>query len=303
MVQLIKLENYISRYEKDIYHYPSQFTRLKQENWKRLKSAWEFQNQQFLETDNMEEETAENNFFNWRSFFKKREEIEEEKVTEEDVLPQTEEELKQYFLDTLLPFQLKWASTTISEMSFLDRTYYQEPLLKYFLQRFPDTFLLMYNPVFDLKNSPMEADIILISPLGIEIIRVFEWEDNQLLIAGDDRTWYKEENQIQSKIFSPLLSLKRTEKILKSIFKKHDLDFPVTKVVLTRKNKIEFGAEPYQTKYIDIDSHDRWLMEKRSISSPLKHRQLKVADYILRYVETKAMKRPEWDQQDQTETF
>lgn len=41
MGQLIKLENYISRYQQDIFHYPSQFSRLKQENWKSLFDMWE----------------------------------------------------------------------------------------------------------------------------------------------------------------------------------------------------------------------------------------------------------------------
>ncbi|KHF29248.1 hypothetical protein LR68_02036 [Anoxybacillus sp. BCO1] len=32
MGQLIKLQDYISRYELDIYHYPSEFIRLKKSN-------------------------------------------------------------------------------------------------------------------------------------------------------------------------------------------------------------------------------------------------------------------------------
>ncbi len=43
MAQLVKLQDYISRYEKDIYHYPAQYIRLKNENWKKLLQTWEYQ--------------------------------------------------------------------------------------------------------------------------------------------------------------------------------------------------------------------------------------------------------------------
>lgn len=41
MGQLIKLQDYISRYELDMYHYPSEFIRLKRKQWERMKHVWE----------------------------------------------------------------------------------------------------------------------------------------------------------------------------------------------------------------------------------------------------------------------
>ncbi|WP_318263950.1 hypothetical protein [Peribacillus simplex] len=40
MAQLIKMQDYISRYEQDIYHYPTQFARLKKQQWDKLKAAY-----------------------------------------------------------------------------------------------------------------------------------------------------------------------------------------------------------------------------------------------------------------------
>ncbi len=40
MAQLVKLYDYISRYEWNTYRYPTQFIRLKQENWKKLYNRW-----------------------------------------------------------------------------------------------------------------------------------------------------------------------------------------------------------------------------------------------------------------------
>ena len=41
MAQLIKLQDYVSRYESDLSRYPSQFVRIKKQQWEKLKSAWE----------------------------------------------------------------------------------------------------------------------------------------------------------------------------------------------------------------------------------------------------------------------
>ena len=40
MGQLIKLQDYISRYEQDIYRYPTQFVRLKKQQWSKLHEAF-----------------------------------------------------------------------------------------------------------------------------------------------------------------------------------------------------------------------------------------------------------------------
>ncbi|WP_066195081.1 MULTISPECIES: hypothetical protein [Gracilibacillus] len=297
MAQLIKLENYISRYQQDIYHYPGQFTRLKRENWQRLKLLWE--EQRTTQKDELiEEEPQESNFFNWRALFNRRSEVEEESFDHTNLLPDSEEELKQYFLDTLYPFQLKWASTTINKMSFLNQDYYTDERLQFFLQRIPDTYFVMYHPVFELKNGPLAADIILITPLEMEIIKVIDRPANQTMIAFDDRYWYTEEKNIQTRILSPLISVKRTAKIIQSILHKYGLEMPLRKVILSATNPIEFEREPYHTSFIGRDQHDHWLLQKQQLSAPIKHHQLKIAEALLQHVESVAVKRPEWEQKE-----
>ncbi|GGM26286.1 hypothetical protein GCM10011351_09910 [Paraliobacillus quinghaiensis] len=303
MAQLIKLENYISRYQKDPFHYPGQFIRLKQENWRKLVQTWEQQLQ--IETEIDEQDEPAENLSKWKQFFHRREQVESE-MDEESIiedLPATKDDLKQYFLNMLLPFQLKWASTTIQEMSFLDRSYYDDLTLKYFLQRFPDTFLLLYRPVFQFKNAAMDGDIILITPIGINIIRLIEIDSTKRLIAGDDRTWYSEENNVRSRLLSPMLSLKRTEKIIRSILSVNDLEIPIEKVVLSRTNSIDFNTEPYLTTFIGKEQHEQWLSEKRNFISPLKHNQLKIAEALLQFSDTISVRRPEWKQDDSEKDF
>mgnify|MGYP005609875703 CR=1 FL=1 len=39
MGQLIKLQDYVSRYEQDIYHYPTQYVYLKKQQWEKVNEA------------------------------------------------------------------------------------------------------------------------------------------------------------------------------------------------------------------------------------------------------------------------
>lgn len=41
MAQLVKIQDYISRYEIDLARYPTQFIRLKQNQWERVKHQWQ----------------------------------------------------------------------------------------------------------------------------------------------------------------------------------------------------------------------------------------------------------------------
>ena len=294
MGQLIKLENYISRYQQDIFHYPSQFSRLKQENWKNVHSMWEAR-MDMLELEETVEEKPDTSFLSrWRELFNKNEAAEVDFV--EEPLPQTEAQLKHQFLDSIYHFQLNWASTTLSKMSFLNRVYQDDLTLKYLLQRFPDTYLFMYKPIFKLKNASVDSDLIMITPIGIEVIKLIEQASNQTIVTGDDRTWYYEDGNVQTKFISPLLSLKRTTKIIRSILDFHNLEMPINRVVLSRTNQIRYNLEPFQTQFIDRDKHEDWLKKQRQLSSPLKHLQLKVAEALLKHSDTVAVNRPEWEQ-------
>ena len=297
MGQLIKLENYISRYQQDIFHYPSQFSRLKQENWKSLFDMWKLRIEA-LQLEVPEEEPQNQSFFSrWRTLFNKHEEIEVDPL--EQPIPQSEDQLKQFFLDSIFEFQLNWASTTLSQMSFLDRNYRNDLILKYFLQRYPDTFLFMYKPIFKLKKAAVDSDLIMITPVAVYVIKLVEGPSNQTIVADSDRVWFYDDSNIQTKFMSPLLSLKRSAKIIQSIIDFHDLDLPVNRVVLSRTNTIRFNLEPYQTEYVDRDRHEGWLQRQRQLSSPLKHQQLKVAEALLNHSDTVSVNRPEWEQPEE----
>src|SRR5699024_8744433 len=178
----IKLRDYISRYAWNIYRYPSQYIRLKQENWQKLYQLW-------LESDHEREmETPEEQasvFSKWLPFLRKSRVADNDIKIKEEPYPKTENGLKQHFLNKLFPVQLKWASSTVTDVSFIDKHYYEDKVLKYFLQRFPDTYLVLYYPIFLIKNAPVDGDIILISSTGIEIIHLLERDPSVTIVAGD----------------------------------------------------------------------------------------------------------------------
>ncbi|WP_164668317.1 NERD domain-containing protein [Virgibacillus doumboii] len=299
MAQLIKLQDYISRYEWNAYRYPSQFIRVKQDNWNKLHKMWEDE----PVTDEEEHTEPASAFSKLKSFMKTGSWQEEEPAPDDhDSLPKTENELRHYFLDKLFPLQLKWASSTVTDVSFMDRGYYEDDTLKFFLKRFPDTYLLMYFPIFNIKKAPIDGEIIFLSPIGIEIIYLMDKEAGTTIVAGDERTWLAEGNKEQSKMLSPMIALKRTEKIIKGILSTENIEFPIKKVVLSSSNKIKFDSEPYNTRIIGMDEFDKWFKEKRSLVSPLKNRQLKITELLLKNCQTTAVKRPEWEEDD-TNTF
>lgn len=57
----------------------------------------------------------------------------------------------------------------------------------------------MYQPVFKLKNATVDADLIMITPVDIQVINLVERSSDQTIIVGDDRSWLFEHDRVQSK--------------------------------------------------------------------------------------------------------
>lgn len=268
MAQLVKLYDYISRYETNPFHYPTQFIRLKQENWELYKKR-----------------TEENSFTN--------EAFEENTQTRKRQLTQT-------FLNQLLPFQYKWATSTISHKSYVDKKHLQDDMLTFFLQRFPDIYLVMYYPLFSIKKAPIDGEIILISPIGIEIIHVIKDAKHATVIVNDGRTWKVESKGDIKSIMSPLITLKRTEQIVSSILKLHDIELPIQKTVLSETNEFLHHTLPYKTNIVGARNYEAWFLEKRALQSPLKNVQLKAMEALLHHCHSTSIRRPEWEINDDT---
>lgn len=325
MGQLIKVQDYVSRYQQDIFLYPSRFVRLKKQQWDKWHKTWE-SNESFTPrpaqhdtsgTADWSYEEKEPLMEKLKGLLKRgrKEEFEEynaaghEVEKEEDVLefeasfavrPETIENLKHQFLDQLYRFQMKWATSTLTEKSFPEKHYYYDEKLKYFLQRYPDTYLVMYNPIFLLKRAPVETEIIVIGPTEVWCISFLEQEDSAVFTGSKDRFWTKKGKGEEKKVLNPLLALDRTEKIIRKIFEIHSIELPVKKAVLTRNGYIDYPAAPIDVQLVEKRNYEQWFHAMRNLRSPLKHAQLKGAQALLQYCQTSSVKRLEWENRNES---
>lgn len=310
MAQLIKLQDYVSRYQQDVYRYPSQFIRLKKQQWDKFVNWSEMQKQEhegwaqeeslFYEDENKEKT---NMFHKLKNMFRKRnfsmDEGENEKKEspffQMDLSNMNELELKQFFLDQLFEFQIKWASSTLTETSYIDYKYFYDERLKYFLQRFPDTFLVMYKPILALKKAPVELDVLLLTPTELWCLTFLEEENRAVYFGSSDRFWIKKIGKKEKKVLSPVLSLQRMGVIVSKLFRTYKVDFPVKKAVISRNGYIDYPSPPFDLHIFDKKSYPNWFESMREFRSPLKMKQLKAAKTVLEFAETNSINRPEWD--------
>lgn len=310
MAQLVKLVDYISRYENDLTRYPTQFIRLKRYQWKRIKNQWEHGFDFYEEQAAAEvEEIRENKkwysvlFKKWRK--RRDEEFAEpqpEKAEDEDNQDlqfeasisgrhMSVEQLKRAYTDQLFQFQLKWASSTLHDRSRVDPRFFSDPLLKQLTQRLPDSFLLFYYPIIKINKAPVELDIILLAPNACYCITVLEDERMAAYIGSSERFWLKKFGDQEAKILNPTIALNRMEKIVSSLFRSAEVEMPVKKLIISRNGYIDYPGTPFEVTTIDRKTYDKWIARLSSNPSPMKHTQFKAAQAILDHAQTTAMSR------------
>lgn len=318
MGQLIKLQDYISRYEQDIYRYPTQYVRLKKQQWSKLQHA--FQTgvlQEMIQADTEEEPWIEekpsllDKLKNVVKRTEKKEETEEkaEKKAktgpEEEMffsmitVPETEKDLKVTFLDQLFHFQMKWATTTIRERSLVDRSYYRDEKLKLLLQRFPDTYLILFEPVLRINKAPIQIDTIILTPTAAWCVTFLEEMDLSVYEGNNDKFWVRRHHEAkEQKVLNPLISLQRSEKIINKLFNLYQVELPIKKAVISRNSFIEYTLGMKDLFILDKKRFPEWFEMMRKSNSPIKRQQIKGAEVLLNYSQTTSMMRMEWNDYD-----
>lgn len=317
MAQLVKLFDYISRYEDDLTRYPTQYLRLKQYQWNRMKIQWEngaehtfFEPEKELEIE--EEKKRNKRFASLMRLFKSQkedtEEVEEQNHTEdEDTLdfnpniiyrPDTIEQLRELYLNQLFHFQIKWASSTLMDKSTVAPKYMRDSMLRMLLQKLPDSFLLFYEPVLKPQKAPVELDIILMSPVECMCITVVEEEDLAAFHGDGTRFWTKRIGDVESKILNPVLALNRMTKIVAQLFKENDIEFPVKRLLISRNGYIDYPMAGYDLEVIDRRFFDDWIDAMSAVKTPLKFTQFQAAQSILNVGQTTAVNRQLLDEED-----
>ncbi|MGE7947003.1 nuclease-related domain-containing protein [Lysinibacillus sp. NPDC093688] len=330
MAQLVKLQDYISRYQIDLARYPTQFVRLKQSQWERVKRQWEL-GEEISEWQHNDDD-SENDSFEGKerfSLFKKifsgrqkeeNEDIEQieitnELVSDEDSIPDEEttltfepkivyapqsvHELKRMFIDQFFHFQMKWASSTLREKSYVDPRFMRDPLLRNLLQKLPDNYLLFYYPILQIRKAPIELDVVLMSPTECICITVLEAENQAVYVGGSERFWIKKVGTKNSKVLNPMISLNRMESVLTQLFKQDNINVPIRKVILTQNGYFDYPGSPYGIQFVDRRNYGEWMEQLRKVSSPMKHMQIRASQTILSNVQTTSFNRDIWQQSSQ----
>lgn len=325
MAQLVKIQDYISRYEIDLARYPTQFIRLKQNQWGRVKYQWQtgevIEQWQHLDEEAVQQEEKKTSLFNKIfPFTKKEKEIEEtediekikisndwavDEIPDEDssllfepnivYSPNTLEELKKMFIDQFFHFQMKWASSTLREKSYVDPKFMRDTLLRAMLQTLPDNYLIFYYPILRVKKAPIELDIIIITPTECLCITVLEQEEQAVYIANSERFWLKKVGKNDKKVLSPLIQLNRMEKLLEQLFIQNGIEMPIKKVLLTRNGYIDYPGTMYGVQFIDKRKFPQWMNQLKHSVSPMKHMQIRAAQSILNTVQTTSFNRDIWN--------
>ncbi|MEK5077712.1 nuclease-related domain-containing protein [Solibacillus sp. FSL W7-1436] len=326
MAQLIKLQDYISRYEIDLARYPTQFIRLKQNQWERIKYQWQtggaIERWEHIEEE-VKEEKKKSLFQKLFPFKKEVEAIEEEQEDIEKVsisndwaveenpyqeddstlifepnlvyTPKTLEELKKMFIDQFFHFQMKWASSTLREKSYVDPKFMRDTLLRSMLQTLPDNYLVFYYPIIRVKKAPIELDIIIMTPTECLCITVLEQESQAVYIANSERFWLKKVGKYEKKVLSPLIQLNRMEKVVEQIFEHNHIELPIRKVLLTRNGYIDYPGTMYGVSFVDKRKFPEWMGQLARSVSPIKHMQIRGAQAILNTVQTTSFQRDIWN--------
>lgn len=298
MAHLIKLEDCVSRYQYDMYRYPSQFSRLKRERWKRLKQEW---GSAYLNEDPTVEDYVEQQKKSFLDAFHKikkwykRERIERVNDEFEDqnykFKYKTLTEVKSIFLQELYQFQLKWASSTLLEKSPINRSYYDDEFLKWLLQSLPDNYFILYYPVVRFPKAPVQFDILLIGPVEIWCIVNLDGNENGIFQKHSDRYWLEKVGDVEKKIINPFLSINRMNTILKSILAELEMDIPIQKAVITKKGYIDVEALWSKTLFLDQRSIQQWHEKLKKNTSPIKSIQLNFSQHLLNVCQTTSIQR------------
>jgi hypothetical protein len=302
VAHLIKLEDYVSRYQYDMYRYPSQFSRLKLERWKRLKQEWEASSINDIHPVKEQAKSSKGAFDKLKSWYNREQPVALKGGFEEPPyrfkyksLP----ELKKFFLQELYEFQLNWASSTIVEKSTMQQVHHYDVTLKWLLQSIPDNYFVLYYPTITYPKATVQFDILLVGPTDIWCIVNLSGKENTIFQTFSERYWLEVVGDEEKKIINPFLSLNRMSMIIKRVLVDTELDMTVQKMVLSQEGYIDVQSRLGGTQFLDQRNVKTWNQKQKNNPSPIKSTQLKFSQAILNFCQTTSVTRPVFDNNDE----
>ncbi|WP_077614743.1 hypothetical protein [Caenibacillus caldisaponilyticus] len=248
MAQLIKLHNYASRYEVDIYRYAVRYFELKRRRYEDFKKRYAH--------------------------------------------ARSADEWKTRFFETWMKKQLVWASSTPERKSRMAEDYRSNPWLRVLLEKLDDTVFILFDPVFLVDDVMIHGDIVLVTPLSIQCVKVIAGEKDSVFQNHDRRRWKEITSDGLRLVDNPIPSLLRTKKIVARILEEMDREDEVEACLLAPESYLEI-APLFGIQTVDRTGMKRWLDEMRHYRMPVKHAQLQAAEALLKHTQTEALPREE----------
>ncbi|WP_062047676.1 nuclease-related domain-containing protein [Bacillus sp. JCM 19034] len=276
MAHLIKLKDYTSRYQYDIQRYPSQYTRYKKERWYYLKTEWE---QWQFQSDEDKQELAEKTSL--QTVYNKLMKIFRVNQNDNHKQERTFEQLKKQYTDELFQIQIKWATSMKEGERKIDEDFEKDEWLRFFTQQIPDSYFLMYHPVFFHKKAEVDLDIVLISPTEIMCITVLNGKEHSIFEARTGRYWFEYVEQTRRQRINPLISLKRMRVVIEERLKEENIAFPIKSIVLCRNGMIDYKLHGLNVTFVDKRDFQKWVEKIQSHPTPIKHSQVQIATLLL----------------------
>ncbi|TMW71779.1 hypothetical protein [Alteribacter natronophilus] len=304
MAQLVKLADYISRYETDLHRYSSRYPRLKTERWERLKHNWETERKKPLIRDYEEIVTSSWGMEAgsvWKRMVKQVPFLRRKNVTKEETdggrdvsfnRPVSSlDSLARSFREELYQFQLSWASSTISETSAISSRFEQDTLLARMVKDLPDTYFILYSPVFRVRQAEVELGVIIITPVEIWLLQPLDGDEHTIYSPLNERFWNRQSRSGTEKIIHPGTALKRMASVVKEILQEQGHPAKLKPALVAKNSFIDIPDNNRIYRIIDKRSFPGWFEQMRKNHSPIKSDQLKVTNTLLDYCVTYAAER------------
>lgn len=198
------------------------------------------------------------------------------------------QESRKAFEDWLFRMQLDWATRTAEQLSVcpdeIDRAIWTRSLL----HQINDLSFLAYRPILLTQSGAVQLDSLLITNDIVWCILPLQGEEGSVFQEISGRRWREIVSGGEHTRISPLISLKRTQKIINAFLNQEGLAMKTASAVLAPESFIEFVPDDRGTSLIDRRSYRDWLDEISRHSLILKKMQVQTADALLGHFETVA---------------
>jgi hypothetical protein len=293
MAHLVKIHDYVSRYEKNLYHYQSQFIRLKKKRREEKLAAEDHEH--FIEEETAVKQLPEQNkkrlFNRWFNKPKQKQNlIEEEK--KEPSFPlykvKTAREKMEEYREELFSFQLKWASSTVNELSELDPSILDHKLLRYLAEEVPDNYFVFYKPVIHYISAPVELEIIVVGPADVWLT---VWLDQEGIWKEESKRFWQNSELAGKRYISPHIAMQRMEQAVSQLMLPFAGQLSLKKAVIAKDAFIDEDDDWRRTMYIDKRLFPGWLESIKREPAPVKSQQLKFVSELLSHCVTNSLYR------------